>query len=399
MDKDIRKSRIGIDARFYGPLGKGLGRYVQEIVDRVIRLQAANEPEIEFVIFLSPGNYEEYVCPNSNVRKVLVPQRWYSWREQVIFPIILRREKLSLIHFPHFNVPLLTPSPFIVTIHDLILTKFPSRRASMLPPLLYWIKQAAYRLVVRTAVRRAKAIIAVSEFTKKDIIEQFSASPAKIFITYEGVVDFNRTENIEEKGASILGEYGISRPYLLYVGNAYPHKNLSRLLSSYLQVRKILPDLSLVMVGKNDYFYQRVRAEAQQLTLAVVMNGQGKIIFPGYVPDEELGNLYRNALLYVFPSLYEGFGLPPLEAMSCSCPVASSNQASLPEILGEAATYFDPYDVSNMSAIISDLAVDEKRREEMISAGREHIKKFSWQRCAEQTLAIYLQIISHNAKR
>ncbi|PKM87593.1 hypothetical protein CVU83_02830 [Candidatus Falkowbacteria bacterium HGW-Falkowbacteria-2] len=393
MEKDIRKRRIGIDARFYGPLGKGLGRYVQEIVDRVIRLQATHDSEIEFVIFLSPDNYESYNCPTADVRKVLVPQRWYSWREQVFFPIILRREKLDLIHFPHFNVPLLTPSPFVVTIHDLILTKFPSRRASMLPPLLYWMKQAAYRLVVRTAVKRAKAIITVSEFTKKDIIDKFSASPEKIFITYEGVVDFNQAVSTEMSSREVLDKYGITQPYLLYVGNAYPHKNLSRLISSYVDVRKALPELSLVMVGKNDYFYQRVRAEAEQLGLYDATNGKGKIVFPGYVPDSLLGTLYRNALLYVFPSLYEGFGLPPLEAMSCSCPVASSNQASLPEILSDAAVYFDPYDVDNISMTLRNLAGDESRRAAMVLKGREHIKKFSWQRCAEQTLTIYLQIV------
>lgn len=398
MKKIDKKSRIGIDARFYGPLGKGLGRYVQEIVDRVIRLQAGGAAKAEFVIFLSPDNFDEFICPNTNVQKVLVPQRWYSWREQVIFPIILWRAKLNLIHFPHFNVPLLTPSPFIVTIHDLILTKFPSRRASMLPPLLYWIKQAAYRLVVRTAVKRARAIITVSEFTKKDIVDQFSAPPEKIYITYEGVVNFHQSVANQNDESSILKGYGITEPFLLYVGNAYPHKNLSRLLSAYSEVRNSCPELSLVMVGKNDYFYERVRAEADTLGLYEVSSGIGKIVFPGYVPDLELGTLYRKALLYVFPSLYEGFGLPPLEAMSCSCPVASSNQASLPEILGKAAIYFNPYKVSDISSVVTDLAADNNRRAEMARAGKEHVKKFSWQRCAEQTFAIYLKSISNNAE-
>jgi len=393
---DNNKKRIGIDARFYGPLGKGLGRYVQEVVDNAIALDAAGNQEFEFVIFLSPENYDSYCCPNASVKKIMVSQRWYSWREQLFLPMILKKENLDLVHFPHFNVPIFTPVPFVVTIHDLILTRFPSRRASMLPPILYWVKQAAYRLVVRTAVKRAQMIITVSKFTKDDIVKKFKALPEKIHITYEGVVDFHGEDRNNKnylEAAAVLSKYAITSPYLLYVGNAYPHKNLERLLAVYKELQKVRPDLSLIMVGKDDFFYTRVKNKAVELGLKKPEGNKGGVVFPGYVPDAHLETLYKQALLYVFPSLYEGFGLPPLEAMSHSCPVVASNQASLPEILDEAAAYFDPYNEKEMVATILALIADENRRQELAAKGRERIRHFSWQKCAQETLDIYREAL------
>ncbi|MDD3285119.1 MAG: glycosyltransferase family 1 protein [Patescibacteria group bacterium] len=387
------KKRIGIDARFYGPLGKGLGRYVQEVVDNIILNDIANN-EFEYVVFLSPENFKDFNSNNPNIRKVEVPLRWYSWREQLFFPAILKKEKLDLVHFPHFNVPLFTPVPFVVTIHDLILTRFPSRRASMLPAAFYWLKQAAYRLVIRTAIRRARAIITVSEFTRRDIINKFKAKPEKIFVTYEGVADLEKKEiagKIEEE--KVLQCYQISEPFLLYVGNAYPHKNLEVLLTVFKSLLALYGRLSLVMVGKDDYFYQRVKAKASDLSLWQSDGGDNKVFFPGYVPDADLAVLYRRALFYVFPSLYEGFGLPPLEAMAHSCPVVSSNQASLPEIIGGAALYFNPYSQEDMLSKLEFLLKNEEYRRQLIERGLERIKDFSWQECARQTLEIYRRIL------
>ncbi|MGE5425928.1 MAG: glycosyltransferase family 4 protein [Bacillota bacterium] len=384
MESKIKK-RIGIDARFYGPVGKGLGRYVQEVADRVI---AGGKDEFEFVVFLSQDNFESFSCPPNAVKR-LVRLRWYSWREQVFFPRLIAREKLDLIHFPHFNVPLFTPVPFIVTIHDLILTRFPSRRASMLPPVIYWLKQIAYRVVVRSAIQRAREVITVSEFTKNDIIERFKADPDKIRITYEGVADLSGEQ--ETDSASVLLKYGISRPFLLYVGNAYPHKNLDRLLEAYSALRKNRPEFSLVMVGKHDYFYRRIIEQAETLGLNASM--QGKAVFPGFVPDADLSSLYKEASLYIFPSLYEGFGLPPLEAMSHSCPVVSSDQGSLPEILSDAAEYFNPYEAGNIAAAIERVLADNRRQQELVTRGREHISKYSWQDCARKTLDSYRQAL------
>lgn len=384
------RRRIGIDARFYGPLGKGLGRYVQEVVDNIIKLDFEGAKEFEYVVFLGKDNFNDFHSNSPFVQKKLVSLSWYSWQEQLFFPFILRREKLDLVHFPHFNVPIFSSVPFVVTIHDLILTRFPSRRASMLPTAFYWLKQAAYRLVIRAAVSRARSIITVSNFTKQDIIAQFGAKPEKLVVTYEGVADLNkvRSENFS-KGEQVLPRYGISTPFLLYVGNAYPHKNLESLLSVFSILRSRHPELSLVMVGKEDYFYRRVKAKAEDLGLWRENNSSLGVVFPGYVPDEDLQALYSNALFYVFPSFYEGFGLPPLEAMAHLCPVASSNQASLPEIIGEAALYFNPYDEEEMVQKLEDFITDDVRRQDLIVRGLERIKNFSWLSCAQQTLDIY----------
>ncbi|HQB76263.1 MAG TPA: glycosyltransferase family 1 protein [bacterium] len=394
MSNKKTKKRIGIDARFYGPLGKGLGRYVQEVVDNIVSMTVTSS-EFEYVIFLSPDNFKDFKSSHPNVRKIEVPWRWYSWREQLFFPLILKKEKLDLVHFPHFNVPILTPVPFVVTIHDLILTRFSSRRASMLPAAFYWFKQAAYRLVIRTAIRRARAIITVSEFTRRDIIKKFKANPKKLFVTYEGVADLDKKEiigEIEEK--QVLQRYRISEPFLLYVGNAYPHKNLEVLLTVFNNLLSRHHHLKLVMVGKDDYFYHRVKEKASALSLwQSEGSDNNKVIFPGYVPDADLAVLYRRALFYVFPSLYEGFGLPPLEAMSHSCPVVSSNQASLPEVIGDAALYFDPYNQADMLSKLEFLFENEDYRQQLIARGLKRVNVFSWQKCARQTLEIYRKIL------
>lgn len=372
MNKENKTKRIGIDARFYGPLGKGLGRYTQEVVDNIIKL----DPDNEYVIFLRRENFNDFQADGARVKKILADIRWYSLAEQLIFPLYVLRERLDLMHFPHFNAPVFCPVKFVVTIHDLILIKFPTSRATTLGPLVYKVKNLAYKLVIYLAVKRAKKILAVSEFTKHDIIRQFKVKPEKIAVTYEGAAELLKTPfNKGGRGAFI------SRPYLLYVGNAYPHKNLDGLIRVFAKINKSLPDLKLVLVGKEDYFYSRLKQLAK--------NFSNNIIFPGYVPDRELAGLYQNALVYVFPSFYEGFGLPPLEAMARGLAVVSSNKTCLPEILGSAALYFNPDDEADMKNKIEQVMADEKLRAELINRGYERVKKYSWRDCAEKTLAVY----------
>jgi glycosyltransferase involved in cell wall biosynthesis len=388
----IGVKRIGIDARFYGPLGKGLGRYVQEIVDNIIKIDKENE----FVIFLSPQNYDEFLPVEPRIRKVLVSARWYSWAEQLVLPWQIWREHLDLMHFPHFNVPILVPVKFVVTIHDLILTKFPTIRASTLSPWLYKIKNLLYRIVISLAVYRSQKIIAVSEFTKKDIIDKFRIDPDKVTVTYEGVASLaygNDSLFVKKLDDSeTLLRYNILENYILYVGNVYPHKNLESLLEVFAELHKKYPALRLVLVGKEDYFYQRLKELAGRLNLWHDDVAASPVIFTGYVLDAELDVLYRKALFYVFPSLYEGFGLPALEAMAKGCPVASSNQASLPEVLGEAALFFNPNDKADIFLKIDRLYRDQELRQTLVKKGKEQVKRYNWWECARQTLEIYQNI-------
>jgi len=383
MEKVINKKRIGIDARFYGPTRKGLGRYTQEVVDRVVAMDKEND----YVIFLSHDNFDNFKYGSSNVKKVLADIRWYTLAEQIVFPWLIKKEKLDLMHFPHFNVPLYCSTNFIVTIHDLILTKFPTVRATTLNPVFYWFKNFAYRIVINNAVRRAKKIIAVSQFTKDDLIKQFKVSEDKIVVTYLGIAQTFIAERNDED-VNVLKKYEIKNSYLLYVGNAYPHKNLEGLIKLFSRIKEVKGDLQLVLVGKDDYFYERVKVFAKQYNTA------GKdIVFPGFPSDNDLVYFYRHALAYVFPSKYEGFGLPPLEAMSQGCPVASSNQASMPEIFGDAAIYFNPDNEDEMVEQILKVMNDIELRNILIARGRERVKKYDWNKCAKQTLEIYNNLI------
>ncbi|MFH1233869.1 MAG: glycosyltransferase family 1 protein [Patescibacteria group bacterium] len=395
---------IGIDARFYGPISKGLGRYTQEIVDNIIKIDKVNK----YVIFLGPENYQTFNVIDSDytnsahpnrVKKVMVNIRWYGFKEQLLFPFYIWREHLDLMHFPHFNVPLACPVKFIVTIHDLILIKYPTLRATTLNWLFYKIKNLVYRLVILSAIKRAKKIIAVSEFTKKDIVHQFKISPEKIVVTYQGVAKSFFPLDKEGRGdfslldkKKFLLDYKITKPYLFYVGNAYPHKNLEGLIKVFQRVILKYSNLRLVLVGKEDYFYNRLKNYAKELNLWLENKTNSKIAFLGFIPDDKLNILYNQALFYIFPSFYEGFGLPPLEAMANGCPVISSNRTSMPEILGQSACYFNPGDQENMFQQIERLINDNNLRQQLVNRGYEQVQKYSWQNCVKKTLEVYKNV-------
>lgn len=379
--KQKNLKRIGIDARFYGPIGKGLGRYTQEIVDNIIKLDLENE----YVIFLRPENFSDFICDGLRVKKVLTDIKWYGWAEQIIMPYCIWRQRLDLMHFSHFNVPILCPVKFVVTIHDLILIKFPTRRATTLGPLIYKLKNIAYKIVISLAVRRAKKVLAVSRFTKGEVVKQFKINAGKVLVTYEGVAELLKSPLTKGGKGDFIG-----RPYLLYVGNAYPHKNLEGLIKVFSDIKAPFikggkGDLSLILVGKEDYFYNRLKQFAK--------NFPSGIFFPGYVPDGELAELYSKALAYVFPSFYEGFGLPPLEAMAHGLPVVSSDKTCLPEVLGDAVLYFNPEDEADMKNKIERIITDENLRASLRSRGYEQIKKYNWTDCAEKTLEVYREIL------
>lgn len=367
--------RIGIDARFYGSIGKGLGRYTSELIAHLEKIDARNE----YVVFLRASNFDEYAPKNPRFTKVLAEFPWYGWREQVLYPLWLRKFGLDLMHFPHFNVPFLYRRPFVVTVHDLILLSHPTARATTLGPLAYWIKFRMYLLVIRRAIADAAAVITVSHYTKKEILERFPFAKQKdIAVTYEACAPALRGK----AGDGLRKD--ITAPFALYVGNAYPHKNLERLVSAFAKFRADgHPAWRLVLVGAEDYFYGRVKDEARARGL------DANVTFFGHATDAELGALYDNASFYAFPSLCEGFGLPPLEAMCHGLPVASSDACCLPEILGDAARYFDPKDEDAMARAFAAMADDAALRDALIAKGAAHAATFDWERCARETKDVY----------
>lgn len=388
---NYKRRKIGIDARLYGPLAKGLGRYTQELVDRIISFDRTND----YYIFLNEDNYDLVkIHPSfNNVHKVKINIAWYSVTEQIKLPFVLSKYKLDLIHFTHFNVPIFCPCKFVVTIHDLILTKFKSQKASTKHPLVYNIKDFCYRLVIKKALKNSEKVITVSNFTKDDIVSQFGICSDKIEVIYEGI-SFKDLKNINYDKESLLQKYGIKKDYFLYVGSAYPHKNLEFLIKEFIRFYKKNKSYQLVLVGKDDFFYERLESFARQALDDNEIVDSNAIVFTSYVKDNELAFFYKNASLYIFPSLYEGFGLPPLEALYYSCPVLSSNQASMPEILKKSALYFDPYSENDFLEKLELILRDGQLREKMLSYSQGLFADYDWDICAIKTQSIYLKLLS-----
>lgn len=368
--------RIGIDARFYGPLGKGLGRYTQKLITYLEKIDQDND----YFIFLHKDNWADYQPINKRFIKVLADYRWYTIAEQIFMPLKIWSLKLEVMHFTHFNVPLFYWGTFIVTIHDLILTKYPTERASTLGPLLYKIKHTGYKIIIKSAVKRAKRVIAVSQYTKQEVIKHFGVNPNKVTVTYEAV-DLP-SQNLDQ-GEEILYKYKVKKPYLLYVGNVYPHKNIEGLLFAFKQLLIDKPEYYLVLVGKDDYFFSRAKQQVKLLEL------EKNVIFTGFITDHDLPYFYKNAKLYVFPSFCEGFGLPALEALSYGLPVAASNNSSLPEVLNKAAVYFNPHDKEDIIKKITEVLDNKELADKLVETGYKRIRFFSWQEMARATLNLY----------
>ena len=373
--------KIGIDARFFGPKCKGLGRYVQKLLEY---LEEADH-ENEYFVFLTKEGFSNYQPRRSNFKKVLADYRWYTFKEQIFFPKLLNKYELDLVHFCHFNVPVLYFRPFIVTIHDLILFHYPTIKNTKLNRFFYFCKLGAYHLVIRLAIFRARKIIAVSEFTRKDIISKTGVRENKIRVVYEGYeIQKNSLENNKGKN-DFSSKYDIMKPYIIYVGNAYPHKNLERLCLAFSSLQKRFGGLKLLLVGESDYFYGCLKRFVEERRIK-------NIIFTGFVDDIELDHLYKNAECFVFPSLYEGFGLPPLEALSRGTAVTCSRAGSIPEITGREAEYFDPEKENSIAASISRILSDKKYAKRIVQRSKPFLGRFSWQKMAREIKDEYLKI-------
>lgn len=359
--------RIGIDARLWDE--SGVGRYTRNLVKNLASLDKKNS----YVVFVLPKNREEIESLISKSWKVIDANfRWHSVEEQSAFPKVLNKEKLDIVHFPYFSVPISYRAPFVVTIHDLIISHFPTGEASTLNPVVYKFKLKAYQLVISRAAKKAKAVITVSKTTKEEIIKHLKISPAKISVTYEGTDDRIFSKNKKK----------IQEDYFLYVGNAYPHKNPINLIKAFNLLEKEKKDVKLIFVGREDYFYR---------TLKSTFAPKASVVFKGAVSDNELSSLYANAKALVVPSLMEGFGLPALEAISAKCLVLASNIPTFKEVYKDNLIYFNqnnPKDIYKAMVYALDkknsLAIKNK-----INKAYECSKQFSWKKMAKETLRIY----------
>lgn len=365
--------KIGIDIRLWGVKHAGIGRYTEELVRNLQEIDKENE----YVLFCRKADKEE-IPERKGWRKIVADIQHYSLKEQILLPGIFSKEKLDLLHVPHFNAPILYRGKFIATIHDVLWHEFRGVDVTTLPAPLYLIKHLGYRFVVNNTLHRAVKIITPTNTIKKNLIKRFGISPEKIAVTHEGAPAHFHISIYESK--RILEKHKIRRPYLLYVGSLYPHKNIESVVRTLKLVRE---NVTLVIVSSRNVFAERFmgfvkKEEAEEL-----------VKFLGYVPNEELPALYKNAEAFIFPTLSEGFGLPGLEAMAAETPVLASDIPVLREVYGDAALYFNPRDTDDIADKIKLIRADKKLRADLVSKGNTQAKKYSWRKMAEETLRVY----------
>lgn len=371
--------KIGIDARFYNE--SGVGRYLRNLIVNLKKLDKNNE----YFVFLLSKDYAQFE-ETSNFHKVSADYKWYGFAEQFNFPKTLNKYKLDLMHFPHFNVPIFYSGKFVVTIHDLIHQHHKMSRATTLNPVTFKIKQIGYRRVFKNAAFKSQKILVPSKIVQQLLIQEWKVSSNKIIVTHEGV-DANLLEvekNIKAVEINqVLNKFKINQPYIFYIGNAHPHKNLEGLIKSFLILLNKHPKLLLVMSGQDHYFWQRLKKE----------NTNKNIIYTGFITDCELVALYKRARALIIPSFEEGFGIPLLEAFACSCPIVCSKAGALPEVGGNACLYFDPYHLNELVEKISQILVDPQIKKKLIINGKKRLELFSWNKLAKQTLEVYTQCL------
>jgi len=365
--------RVAIDTRKIHDFG--IGTYIRNLLRQLARI----DRDTEYVLLCREADLGVAAQLGPNFRSVREPSPNYSLREQIHVPWVLRRERPDVYHAPHYVLPVGVRCRSVVTIHDCIHLMFPQ----------YLPNRAAYayaRASMWTAAHRSDRILTVSEASKRDILHLFNVRPEKIVVVYNAIDEHFRTEPSEEHVARVRERYQLDHKFVLYVGNIKPHKNLVRLIEAFSQLRRDHDDLKLLIIGDEISKLPALRRAVHSHKL------HKHVRFLGYLKDDTLSVLYRLASVFVFPSLYEGFGLPPLEAMASGTPVVTSNISSLPEVTGDAAVLVDPYDVDSIVDGMRRVLDDPALAAELSRRGLIRAREFSWERSVEKTLAVYRDV-------
>lgn len=371
--------RIVIDGRWIKQTG--IGRYLQKTLSKLLELDKKNT----YLLLVRSCDLPYIKLQAKNLELIKADYPWYSLAEQSKLLKLINSLKPDLVHFTNFNMPLMYGGKFVVTIHDLTLLNFKNINKQKILPSLYYAKDLAMKKVLKKAVSDSFAIFTPTKFVKKQIISKYKIESSKVIVTPEATEPKKRIIKKTD-----LNSLGITKPFILYVGNAYPHKNLERLVLAYGKlITDYLLDYQLVIVGKKDSFRDQVERDVNKAGL------NDKVIFTGFVSDDTLHYLYKSAEIYVFPSLSEGFGLPGLEAMSYDLPVVSSNETCLPEVLGDGALYFDPRNINDMARKMAKLISDDELKLTLIKLGRNRIKNFSWEITAKKTFNTYKKALKN----
>lgn len=367
----MNHKKIGIDCRMIGE--SGIGRYIYNLVKNFALIDKNNF----YYLFVLNKEALDFELPK-NFTLVEAPYIWHSFREQTDFLSLLNSFNLDLFHSPHPNMPYFYKGQFILTIHDLTMLKEVTGRASTYLFPVYFIKWFVFKIMLERAAKRAKKIITVSNYVKDDIVKNLKVSESKIEVIYNGVSETITKKNPEEI-EKITNKYKISKPYLFYVGNAYPHKNLEKLISAFTIFNKE-HKYNLVLGGKEDFFYKRLKKDFGELP---------ELLFLGELTDYEISCLYSGSTSFVYPSISEGFGIQIVEAIKCEARIMCSDNTSFPEIAGDYAFYFDPYSIESLvTCFKANLATEYKSK---LSEALERLKIFDWKISAQKHYELYEQ--------
>jgi glycosyltransferase involved in cell wall biosynthesis len=373
-----RAIHVGVNAHLLS-LGKsyrsaGINWYLFNL----LRCLPEADPAMSYTVFLGERRYGG--VPGLNLRVSRLPTDRPPVRilwEQAIQPWSVRRSGVELLHGPAFVGPLASGCPFVVTVHDLSFLLFPLGFRAL--------NRVYLRTFTRLSARRARRVIAVSESTKRDLVQYYDLAAAQVDVVHNGVDSSFRPLPADQVTA-FRAKQGLPERFILFVGTLEPRKNVVRLIEAYARLPRTRPPLMLV--GGKGWLYDEVFARIEALNLS------SEVRFVGFVPAEDLPWWYNAAHLFVYPSLYEGFGLPPLEAMACGTPVVASKASSLPEVVGQAGLLVDPADVEALAASMEQALYDPDQREKMQRAGLAQAQGFSWQKAARRTVNSYRRALA-----
>jgi glycosyltransferase involved in cell wall biosynthesis len=360
--------KIVIDGR---ELRTSSGRYVE----RLLYYLQANDQTHHYGVLLKPKDMNSWTPTNVNFEKIACPYKEFGFGEQLGLLNQINQLNPDLVHFTFPQQPIWYQGETVTTIHDLTTLRF-NNPSKLLP--LFKFKQHVYKHVIKRAARKSAHVIVGSQFVKDDVVKFSHIKPDKVTVTYEAADPITETP-VE------LPEL-VGKQFIMYVGRPTPHKNLERLIEAFRLIQAQHHDLVLVLAGKKDSNYRRIEKKVHKKSVT-------NIVFTDFVSEGQLRWLYEHCAAYVFPSLSEGFGLPGLEAMLHGAPVISSNATCLPEIYGDAAHYFDPYNIQAIADALNAVLINENLRWELIEKGKNQTAKYSWQRTAEQTFQIYTKVL------
>jgi glycosyltransferase involved in cell wall biosynthesis len=366
--------RVAIDARKLHDFG--VGTYIRNLLRHLARLDA----DSEYVLLCRQADLGVAAELGPNFRTVLEPSPNYSIREQLHVPWVLMRERPDVFHSPHYVLPPAIRCRSVVTIHDTIHLTLPQ----YLPNRMAYVYAKAS---MWAAARRSDRILTVSEASKRDIVRLLDVRADKVVVVYNAIDERFWLEPAQDDVDRVRERFQLDGRFILYVGNIKPHKNLVRLIEAFHELRRgDLEALKLVIIGDEISKFPALRRAVHQYKL------HKHVRFLGYLPDATLAVLYRLAAVFAFPSLYEGFGLPPLEAMASGTPVVTSNVSSLPEVAGDAAVLVDPYDTGSIVDGLRRVLTDPALAAELRCKGLARARAFSWEQSVAKTCDLYHEI-------